>query len=103
MRPLARAHVERAREICAALPEAHGAPVHAGDPAHLGIADLATPDFGDAVEVRAGEVPVFWACGVTATEAATAARLPLVITHCPGHMFITDLRVRGTVAPGPAT
>lgn len=93
MRPLERHHVERAREICAALPQAHGAPVHVGEPQALGIADLGRPDFGDAVHIDDGEVPVFWACGVTAVEAAKAAALPLTITHSPGHMFVTDLAV----------
>jgi uncharacterized protein YcsI (UPF0317 family) len=77
--------------VCARFPRAHGAPVHFGDPAAIGIASLANPEFGDAVEVRAGEVPVFWACGVTPQTALMQARLPLAITHKPGHMFLTDL------------
>jgi uncharacterized protein YcsI (UPF0317 family) len=90
MRPLPRDRVDEATAICAALPEAHGAPVAAGDAAVLGIRDLGRPEFGDSVEVRDGEVPVYWACGVTAIEATRAAALPLVITHAPGHMFVTD-------------
>ena len=70
----------------------HGAPVHVGDPAALGIADLDRPDYGDAVEVRPGELPVFWACGVTPQAAVAASRPPLAITHAPGHMAITDGR-----------
>ena len=70
----------------------HGAPVHVGDPAALGIADLAAPDYGDAVEIRAGEVPVFWACGVTPQAVAAASRPELMITHAPGHMFVSDRR-----------
>ncbi len=93
MRPLPRSDLDAAVRICAGLPDAHGAPVAVGDPASLGIADLARPDFGDAVEILDDEVPVFWACGVTATQAARAAALPLVITHAPGHMFVTDARV----------
>jgi uncharacterized protein YcsI (UPF0317 family) len=100
MRPLRRELVERASEICAAIPDGHGAPVNVGEPERLGIADLTAPDFGDAVEVLPDEVPVFWACGVTATEAARGARLPLTITHSPGHMFVTDLRIRGAVEAG---
>ena len=73
-------------------PAVHGAPVHVGDPAALGIADLAKPDFGDPPEVRPGEVPVFWACGVTPQAAIMASRPPFAITHAPGHMFITDVR-----------
>ena len=75
-----------------ALPAAHGAPVHFGDPAAIGIRDMAKPDFGDAVEIRPGEVPVFWACGVTPQAAVMQAKPPFAITHKPGHMFLTDLR-----------
>ena len=66
--------------------------VHLGEPEAIGIADLASPDYGDRVTVRSGEVPVFWACGVTPQAAAAAARPELMITHAPGHMFVTDLR-----------
>jgi uncharacterized protein YcsI (UPF0317 family) len=66
--------------------------VHRGDPAALGIGDLGRPDFGEPVEVRPGEVPVFWACGVTPQAVAMEARPPLLLTHKPGHMFLTDLR-----------
>ena len=63
----------RAVEICSRFPRAHGAPIHLGDPAAIGIRDLGRPDFGDAVEVRAGEIPVFWACGVTPQAVAMEA------------------------------
>jgi uncharacterized protein YcsI (UPF0317 family) len=66
--------------------------VHVGDPAGLGIADLAAPDFGDAVEAEPGDVPVFWACGVTPQAAVLASRPPLAITHAPGHMLVTDVQ-----------
>jgi uncharacterized protein YcsI (UPF0317 family) len=91
MRPIPAALVERAAAVTARYPRAHGAPVHVGDPAALGIADLARPDYGDAVPLQPGDVPMYWACGVTPQAAAEAARLPLMITHAPGHMFITDL------------
>jgi uncharacterized protein YcsI (UPF0317 family) len=93
MRPLRRTDVEEAVRICSGMRDAHGAPVAVGDPNELGVSDLARPDFGDAVDVREGEVPVFWACGVTASKAARSAALPLVITHAPGHMFVTDARI----------
>jgi uncharacterized protein YcsI (UPF0317 family) len=92
MRPMTPAHAQQATAICRRFPRAHGEPVHVGDPAAIGIADLTRPDFGDAVEVRPGEVPVFWACGVTPQAVAAEARLPLLLTHSPGHMFLTDLR-----------
>ena len=91
MRPVPAGLVTAAAEVTARFPAAHGAPVHCGDPAALGIADLSSPDFGDPVPVRPGEVPVFWACGVTPQVALAAARLPLAITHAPGHMLITDV------------
>jgi uncharacterized protein YcsI (UPF0317 family) len=92
MRPLTPAQAVRAVQVCGRFPRAHGAPVHLGDPGALGIRDLARPDFGDPVEVRPGEVPVFWACGVTPQAVAMEVRPPLLITHKPGHMFVTDLR-----------
>jgi uncharacterized protein YcsI (UPF0317 family) len=79
-------------QISGRYPGVHGAPVHLGDPAAIGIRDLRAPDFGDAVTIRADEVPVFWACGVTPQAVAMQAKPPLMLTHAPGHMFITDLR-----------
>jgi uncharacterized protein YcsI (UPF0317 family) len=92
MRPMTPAQAATATRICADFPKAHGAPIHVGDPAILNIRDLNKPDYGNAVEMRPDETPVFWACGVTPQAVALAARLPLLITHKPGHMFVTDLR-----------
>ena len=92
MRPIPSRQVVKAVEVTARFPKAHGAPVHIGDPATIGIEDLARPDFGDAVTVKEGEIPLFWACGVTPQVAAREAKPELMITHAPGHMFITDLR-----------
>jgi uncharacterized protein YcsI (UPF0317 family) len=92
MRPLTPAHAVTATRICARFPRAHGTPVHFGDPAAIGIRDIARPDFGDPVEFRPGEVPVFWACGVTPQAVVMTARPEFVITHKPGHMFLTDLK-----------
>jgi uncharacterized protein YcsI (UPF0317 family) len=92
MRPLKPERAIAATSICARLPLAHGAPMHFGDPSAIGIEDISRPDYGDAVEMRPGEVPVFWACGVTPQAALAAARPPFAITHKPGHMFLTDLR-----------
>ena len=91
MRPLTPADAELAACITARYPRVHGAPVHVGDPAALGISDLGRPDYGDAIEVLPGEVPVFWACGVTPQAALAAARPEFCITHAPGAMLITDL------------
>jgi uncharacterized protein YcsI (UPF0317 family) len=92
MRPLTPAQAVAATRICARFPRAHGTPIHFGDPEALGIKDISHPDFGDAVEIRPGETPVFWACGVTPQAVAMHARPPLLLTHKPGHMFVTDLR-----------
>jgi uncharacterized protein YcsI (UPF0317 family) len=91
MRPLTPAQTVTATRVCARFPRAHGTPVHFGDPSAIGIDDLARPDYGDPVEVRPGELPVFWACGVTPQAVLMQARPPLAITHAPGHMFLTDL------------
>ena len=90
MRPMTRTQAVHATRITAPFSSAHGAPVHVGDPSALGITALDAPDYGDAVEVRAGEVPVFWACGVTPQAVAQASKPELMITHAPGHMFVTD-------------
>jgi len=92
MRPLAPHHAVTATRICSRFPRAHGAPVHFGDPAAIGIRDLAKPDFGDPVTIRPGETPVFWACGVTPQAVLMEAKPPFAITHKPGHMFVTDLK-----------
>jgi uncharacterized protein YcsI (UPF0317 family) len=92
MRPVPAPLIPRAVEVTARFPLAHGAPVHVGEPGAIGIADLTRPDFGDPVPIRSGEVPVFWACGVTPQAVAMHAKPELMITHAPGRMFITDLR-----------
>ena len=91
MRPVPAELVATAVQVTARMPEVHGAPVHVGHPASLGIADLGAPDFGDAVDQEEGDVPVFWACGVTPQAALMASRPPFAITHAPGHMFVTDV------------
>jgi len=92
MRPLTPAQAVRATRVCGRFPRAHGTPVGFGDPAALGIRDVGKPDYGDAVTIRAGEVPVFWACGVTPQAVLLHSRPPFAITHKPGHMFLTDLK-----------
>ena len=91
MRPVPGHLVATAVQVTARMPAVHGAPVHVGSPAALGIADLARPDFGDPVELADGDVPVFWACGVTPQAALMASWPPFAITHAPGHMFVSDV------------
>jgi uncharacterized protein YcsI (UPF0317 family) len=90
MRPYRHDQIDQVIEITSRYPTMHGAPLHVGDPAALGIEDLARPDFGDVVTIREGEIPVFWACGVTPQLALAAAEPEIAITHRPGSMFVTD-------------
>ncbi|MBR5641183.1 MAG: putative hydro-lyase [Firmicutes bacterium] len=92
MRPIPHDLVPKAVQITAGMPRVHGAPVHIGDPAAIGIADLSKPDYGDAVTVKQGEVPVFWPCGVTPQNAILRSKPSFAITHAPGHMLITDVK-----------
>lgn len=93
MRPFTPAGAIRAIQITSRYPGVHGAPVHFGDPAAIGITDLTEVEFGgDAVPIHDGEVPVFWACGVTPQVALANAKLPICITHKPAHMLVTDKR-----------
>ena len=92
MRPLRPAHAIRAVEITSRFPAVHGSPVHIGFPELIGIDDLSKPDYGDPVEILPGELPVFWACGVTPQAVIAAAKLPFAITHRPGCMLVTDIR-----------
>jgi len=91
MRPMTPEKAKRAYEITVKMPNVHGAPVHMGPAAAIGIADVMKPDYGEAVDIYEGEIPVFWPCGVTPQAAVENARPPIVITHAPGHMFITDI------------
>ena len=91
MRPMLPTDAIRAIQICTRFPSVHGAPIHFGDPDLIGIKNINTPEFGDAVTIRENEVPVFWACGVTPQVALEQAKPPLCITHAPGCMLVTDL------------
>jgi uncharacterized protein YcsI (UPF0317 family) len=92
MRPIRQDQVVKAIRVTSRYPAVHGAPVHIGNPDRIGIRDLSHPDYGDAVEIKNDEVPVFWACGVTPQAVAIQSRPSLMITHAPGYMFITDIR-----------
>ncbi|WP_432524822.1 putative hydro-lyase [Kineococcus sp. SYSU DK006] len=91
MRPVPAALVATAVEVTARVPAVHGAPVHVGDPGALLAGSLDAPEFGDAVDLEPGDVPVFWACGVTPQAAVAASGVPFAITHAPGHMLVTDV------------
>lgn len=91
LRPIPAELTETAATVSGRMPAVHGAPVHAGDPGELGITDLTRPDFGDPVDAEPGDIPMFWACGVTPQAAVMDSRPPVAITHAPGHMFVTDV------------
>ena len=91
MRPIPAPLVGTAVRVTSRYPAVHGAPVHIGDPSALGIVDLSHPHFGDPVTIADDDVPVFWACGVTAQAAVMASRPPFAISHSPGFMFVTDV------------
>lgn len=92
MRPIPAPMVPRAVLATGRFPAVHGAPVHIGDPSLIGIRDINKPDFGDGVPINEGEIPVFWACGVTPQAALMASKPPFAITHAPGYMFVCDPR-----------
>jgi len=92
MRAIPQDKVVKAVQVTSRFPSVHGAPVHIGNPAAIGIEDVSAPDLGEPVEFQRDDVPVFWACGVTPQVVAMQSKPPLMITHSPGHMFITDLR-----------
>lgn len=92
MRPVPEKQVIKAVKVTAAMPKVHGAPIQIGHPEHIGIKDLQKPDYGDAVEIKHGEVPVFWPCGVTPQNVIMQIKPSFVITHAPGHMLITDVK-----------
>jgi len=92
MRPMSPKEAIRAIQITTNLPGVHGAPIHIGNPSQIGIRDISKPDFGDAVTIKDGEIPVFWACGVTPQAVAMESKPSIMITHAPGCMFISDLK-----------
>jgi uncharacterized protein YcsI (UPF0317 family) len=96
MRPFTEDDAARAAEITSHYPMGHGAPIHKGDPAAIGISDLSAPDYGMAVTIPDGHVPLFWACGVTPQEAILKSRPALAITHAPGHMFVSEVSAVST-------
>lgn len=92
MRPMSEKAAIRAVQVTSRFPSVHGAPIHIGNPRAIGIKNIHQPEFGDPVTIKDGEVPVFWACGVTPQAVAMNVKPEIMITHAPGHMFITDLK-----------
>lgn len=92
MRPIKPDQIVKAVTVTETMPKVHGTPIHIGDPSVIGIKDINKPEFGDAVTINEGEVPVFWPCGVTPQSVIMNVKPDIVITHSPGHMLITDVK-----------
>ena len=92
MRPIPREKIVKSVLVSGSMPKVHGSPIHIGNPEEIGIKDINKPDFGDKVTINEGEVPVFWACGVTPQSVIMNVKPEIVITHSPGHMLITDIK-----------
>lgn len=92
MRPIPYGQLVKAVTVTEQMPKVHGTPIHIGDPSVIGIRDVNRPDFGDAVPIKPGEVPVFWCCGVTPQSVVMNVKPSFCITHAPGHMLITDVK-----------
>lgn len=92
MRPIPYDQIVKSVMVTGTMPKVHGAPIHMGDPSVIGISDVTKPDFGDSVQIKEGEVPVFWPCGVTPQSVVMNVKPKIVITHSPGHMLITDVK-----------
>jgi len=91
MRPFTHDKTDKVSEITSQYENMHGGPVHYGDPSEIGIQNIMDPDYGEAVNIEEGETPVFWGCGVTPQNVALQAEPSIMITHSPGHMFVTDI------------
>lgn len=92
MRPINPKQLVKTVTVTAQLPKVHGSPIHIGDPAQIGIKDINKPEFGDAVTINSGEVPVFWPCGVTPQSIVMNVKPKLAITHAPGYMLVLDVK-----------
>ncbi len=99
MRAIRKADIDKVRAVTARFPQAHGAPVHIGEPGIIGISDLDTPAWGEPIDLEPDEVPAFWACGATAHDALRRAQLDICIMQSPGHMLLTDIDGRADIGP----
>lgn len=90
MRPIKKHKVADACVVTSHYPNMHGSPIHIGYPQMIGIKDINNPDYGDSIEIKDDEIPVFWPCGVTPENVLKKIKLPFAITHKPGHMFVSD-------------
>lgn len=84
----------RAIQISSRHPAFHGAPIHMGSPAAIGIADLAKPDYplgADPVHAYGdAESVLYWGCGILSSTIVRAPHIPQLITHYPACLMLTD-------------
>tara|TARA_B100000963_G_scaffold355906_1_gene375051 strand:- start:811 stop:1629 length:819 start_codon:yes stop_codon:yes gene_type:complete len=93
MRIFKKDQINDVTNICKSFHWAHGKPIHVGDPKEIGILDVNNPDWGHKPRtLLSDELNVFWACGVTPQNAILSSKIPLCISHTPGHMLITDVK-----------
>lgn len=92
MRPVKKELVADACVVTSHYPATHGSPIQVGYPEMIGIGDLQKPDYGDNIEIKDNEIPLFWPCGVTPQNVLRDIEIPFAITHSPGHMFVTDVK-----------
>ena len=92
MRPIANEKIQLAVEITGRYPDVHGAPIQINNPDSIGIKQIEKPDYGEFVQIKTDETPVFWACGVTSQNVVRKAKLPFAISHAPGYMFVSDIK-----------
>jgi uncharacterized protein YcsI (UPF0317 family) len=90
MRPVKKHRVADACVITSHYPQVHGSPIQVGYPEMIGIKDIKKPEYGDYVEIKSDEIPLFWPCGVTTENVIRELKLPFAITHAPGYMFVSD-------------
>ena len=96
LRPVPNRLVVPLTELTSRYALSHGGPVHIGDPAAIGVSDLARVDWGRPNAIGPDETAMFWACGITAQAVALASAVPEMIVHAPGRLFVTDLVVGGS-------
>ena len=101
MRPFHPDVVESVINITEKYPRVHGSPIHIGTPEDIGVDLSKPPDWGESVEIRDGEIPVFWGCGVTPQAALERAQPSFAITHAAGHMLVLDIANESWLAQCP--
>ncbi|XP_022085972.1 D-glutamate cyclase, mitochondrial-like isoform X2 [Acanthaster planci] len=96
LRPIPRDLVETAVRVTHPLINYHGAPVHIGDPAFIGITNIDRPEYCGPMKFHDDDIPVFWACGTTVIEAIKTVKPSLAFTHHENDsVYISDTPVQG--------